>query len=177
MTDGGSGWRYLGVRVMEPPPIRQAEVWPFAPPRRYGEFLISVDDAGNDVRFTCDPDALANYFGVNPDAPHYLTPVHFRRDVLAPYYARADLYHVMDGHVRCGDLWSMAVDLDHEDRVIAYSATSDATCRNGSRTGGADTTSGPTRPSARRRSVAMSSHNSPTRRPWTFGCVPRTSAS
>ncbi|MEZ5431153.1 MAG: hypothetical protein R3F31_08240 [Verrucomicrobiales bacterium] len=33
------------------------------------------------------PGALANYFGANPDALNFLTPVFFRPEVLAKYYA------------------------------------------------------------------------------------------
>jgi hypothetical protein len=53
--------------------------------RKYEQFIIRVDDDGDEVLYTCDEDQLANYFGKNPDAPHYLTPVFFRKEVLGKY--------------------------------------------------------------------------------------------
>jgi hypothetical protein len=63
---------------------------------------------------------LANYFGKNPKAPHYLTPVHFRRDVLAKYYDNPELYSVEDGYLRCAGLWGVQIDNDHPDRVVVF---------------------------------------------------------
>jgi len=51
----------------------------------FQEFIIGTDPAGKPVRHTCDPEQLANYFGANPDAPHYLTSVFFRAEVLSKY--------------------------------------------------------------------------------------------
>lgn len=48
--------------------------------------MIGEDEGGQLHRFNCNPNALADYFGGNPDAPHYLTPVFFRREVLQRYF-------------------------------------------------------------------------------------------
>jgi hypothetical protein len=71
------------------------------------QILIAThnDVTGKPVRHTCDPDKLANYFGKNPEAPHYLTPVFFRAEVLEKYYADPGKYSVEDGSLRCGRLW------------------------------------------------------------------------
>lgn len=90
------------------------------PPESYQEFVIGTDAAGKPVRHTCDPDKLANYFGKNPEAPHYLTPVFFRRDVLAKYYADPSKYSVEDGYLRCGSLWGLRMDNDHTDIVVVF---------------------------------------------------------
>jgi hypothetical protein len=69
---------------------------------------------------TCNPDELANYFGKNPDAPHYLTPVHFRKEVLHKYYAHPELYTVDDCSLQCAGLWSVRLDTELEDRVVVF---------------------------------------------------------
>lgn len=113
--------RLLGTRVMMPPPIEKSGVWPFDEGNeKFPEFIIGTDDDGDDVTYTCEHELLANYFGANPNAPHYLTPVHFRREVLRKYYDNPDLYRVEDGYVRCAGLWGLQMDNDHEDRVVVF---------------------------------------------------------
>lgn len=90
------------------------------PAENYQEFIIDTEATGKPVRHTCDPDKLANYFGKNPDAPHYLTPVFFRADVLAKYYADPGKYSVEDGYLRCGTLWGLRMDNDHTDFVVVF---------------------------------------------------------
>jgi hypothetical protein len=87
---------------------------------RFCYFIIGSNDKGEPVRHTCDPEKLANYFGKNPDAPHYLTPVHFRREVLQKYYDNPQKYSVEDAVIRCGGLWSIRIDNDLADRVIVW---------------------------------------------------------
>lgn len=90
------------------------------PPEKYQDFIIDTDAAGNAVRHTCDPNKLANYFGKNPGAPHYLTPVFFRTEVLTKYYADPGKYSVEDGYLRCGSLWGLRIDNDHKDVVVVF---------------------------------------------------------
>jgi len=60
-------------------------VWPYEEDdTHYPEFIIGTDGDGRDMLFSCEHERLANYFGANPQAPHYLTPVYFRRSVLNP---------------------------------------------------------------------------------------------
>lgn len=89
-------------------------------PETYHDFVIDTDAVGKPVRHTCEPDKLSNYFGKNPDAPHYLTPVFFRAEVLAKYYADPDKYSVEDGYLRCGSLWGLRMDNDHVDVVVVF---------------------------------------------------------
>ena len=86
----------------------------------YQEFIIGSDAQGQPIKHTCNPNKLANYFGKNPTAPHYLTPVFFRADVLAKYYADPQKFSVEDGYLRCGGLWGMRMDNDHPDYVVAW---------------------------------------------------------
>jgi hypothetical protein len=86
----------------------------------YPEFIIRYDQKGKPFRHTCDQETLANYFGKNPDAPHYVTPVHFRREVLQKYYDNPQDFSVGDGVIQRLGFWHMRVDNDHPDRVIAF---------------------------------------------------------
>ena len=75
---------------------------------------------GNPVSYTSNPDKLNNYFGSNPDAPMYLTPVFFSREVLHKYYAKPELYKVTDGRLSCRSLWSVEIDNHHKDVVAVF---------------------------------------------------------
>ena len=113
--------RFLATRVLPPPPIEASGIWPYeVADTHFPAFVINTDELGNPVQFTCDPNQLANYFGANPDAPNYLTPVHFRRDVLVKYYDRPDLFSVEDGYLRCSALWGLRMDNDSSGTVIVW---------------------------------------------------------
>ncbi|CAM4178753.1 hypothetical protein NORO109296_22025 [Nocardiopsis rhodophaea] len=86
----------------------------------YEDFIIAVDGDGNEVYYTSDEERLANYFGKNPDAPHYLTPVFFRKSVMAKYYNDPAKYRVEDGHLYCGGYWGLHLDNSHKDYVVVY---------------------------------------------------------
>jgi hypothetical protein len=72
-------------------------------------FIIGEDEDGDLIEHTSDPHVLANYFGANPVAPHYLTPVHFHKRVLNKYYEEPGRYSVEDSLLRCGKLTVEAV--------------------------------------------------------------------
>ncbi|MBZ5726527.1 MAG: hypothetical protein LAP87_16195 [Acidobacteriia bacterium] len=114
--------RLLCKVVLPPPAQEKAGIWPFEGDEAHEpvRFIIGIDADGNDVEHTSDPDALANYFGANPHAPHYLTPVHFRREVLAKYFAEPERYEVSDGRLTCLHLWSCQVDNDLDSRVVVF---------------------------------------------------------
>ena len=73
--------------------------------KTYVDFIIGIDENGKEIRHTCNPKELNNYFGANPTAPHYLTPVYFDSAVLNKYYSKPEIYKVGDGIIRCGVLW------------------------------------------------------------------------
>ncbi len=77
--------RVLCKVILAPPPPGKAGVWPFKDDddQRAVAFIIGVDEEGNEIEHNSDPATLSNYFGANPGEPHYLTPVYFRREVLA----------------------------------------------------------------------------------------------
>jgi hypothetical protein len=92
--------RLLGKRIIPPPSIEIADVWPYEAECRYETFIIGTDENGDPITHSCDPDTLANGLGANPDSPNYLTAVFFRRNVFEKYYADTDRYNVGDGYLR-----------------------------------------------------------------------------
>lgn len=114
--------RLLGKRLIAPLPKEKSNFWGFAeePAPKYVDFNIGLDEYGAEIAFSCNPDGLANNFGANPEAPHFLTPVHFRKQVLDKYYQQPSKFTIEDGILRCGYLWSMDIDNHHEDRVCVW---------------------------------------------------------
>ncbi|MCI0341661.1 MAG: hypothetical protein L0216_11030, partial [Planctomycetales bacterium] len=87
---------------------------------KYEKFTIATDPKEKPTVHTCDPDKLADFFGKNPDAPSFLTPVFFGREVLTKYFNEPSKYKVEDGRIRCGTLWSLRIDNNHEKYVVVY---------------------------------------------------------
>lgn len=113
--------RLVGKRLIFPLPIEECGMWPYeGKPKRHAEFIIGLDQDGKEVSCSCDPEKLANYFGKNKGAPHFLTPVVFRREVLKKYYEHPEKYEIDDGYLSCAGLWSLHLDNDSDDRVTVY---------------------------------------------------------
>jgi hypothetical protein len=113
--------RVLFKVILPPPAMEQAGIWPFdGDDDPEVTFIIGVDEDGRDLEYTSDPDQLANYFGANPEAPNYLTPVYFRREVLAKYFAEPERYTVSDGRLSCLGLWSCQIDNDLDSYVAVF---------------------------------------------------------
>ena len=112
--------RLYGKRILAPPPSEASGIWPYEEEREYESFIIGVDDLGHEITHMSDPDKLANYFGKNPESPHYLTAVFFRREVLNKYYADPDRYSVEHGYIRCAGLWGLRLDNDVPDHVMVF---------------------------------------------------------
>lgn len=76
----------------------------------FPSFIIDVsDETGEPITFTCDPDKVSNYFGKNPKAPHYLTPVHFDARVLDRYLDDPERYSVSTTRLSALDMWSVSI--------------------------------------------------------------------
>ncbi|MBP1466714.1 hypothetical protein EYB53_013440 [Candidatus Chloroploca sp. M-50] len=114
--------RLLGKRLLSGFSKEKSGMWPYdqAEPKTFESFTIGVNDDGEAIRYTSNPDSLANYFGANPESPDYLTPVFFDREVLTKYYAQPEKYSVEDGYLRCGGLWGLRLDNDHTKHIIVY---------------------------------------------------------
>ena len=114
--------RLLGKRLIAPLPKEKSGMWGFTKEedRKCVDFIIGIDGDGEEVTHTSNPDQLANFFGANPEAPNYLTAVHFRKAVLDKYYQQASKYSVEDSYLHCGSLWGMQMDNHHSDKVCAW---------------------------------------------------------
>lgn len=100
--------------------IRDCNIWPYNEEKNYIDFIIGMDDNGNEIKHTCNPQKLSNYLGANPDAPYYLAPVFFDASVLNKYYAKPEIYKIEDGIIRCGVLWSLYIDNHNPGYVSVY---------------------------------------------------------
>lgn len=106
--------------VAFPSPVEECGVWPFkSGNEQFPEFKIKEKPDGSYLRFTCDPSKLGNYYGKNPEAPHYLTPVYFSSDVLDRYRKRPN-FEVSERCISCGSEWSLPIDNILPERVMAY---------------------------------------------------------
>lgn len=120
--EGKAFSRLVGKKIVCPPSVIQCGVWPYDEEQQaqFADFITGIDERGNPVTHSCDPDGLANYFGANEHAPHYLTPVWFTRDVLLEYYNQPSKFSVEDAYLRCGSLWGMQIDNNLPDHVVVY---------------------------------------------------------
>ena len=114
--------RTIGKKLIEPLPKEKSGQWPYNEndPQEYEAFIIGVDANSDPKYHTCEPDKLGNYFGKNPDAPHYLTPVFFKREVLAKYYSDPKKFIIDDGYLRFVGLWGLRMDNNHGKHVVVY---------------------------------------------------------
>jgi hypothetical protein len=114
--------RLLGKRLIPPLPKGRSGFPGFEDERsrEYIRFIIGTDNDGNEVQYSSDPDGLANYFGANPGAPPYLTPVFFRKAVLDKYYHQPGKYSVEPCYLRCVGLWGVSLDNDQDDFVVVW---------------------------------------------------------
>lgn len=114
--------RLLGKKIIMPFPKSKSGLYGFTKeePKNYADFIIDSDEVGDDLSYNSNPDLLANFFGANPDAPHYLTPVHFKKEVLDKYYGKPSKYSVSDSHLSCASLWGLQIDNHHDDKVCVW---------------------------------------------------------
>ena len=108
--------RLRGRKLIEPLPKSKSGFGDFAEEPKYVEFIVGVDDNGDEVYHTCNPDKLRRVSGENPDAPWDITPGHFRKQVLDKYYNEPNKYNVKDSRVECG-MWGLKIDNHNPNKV------------------------------------------------------------
>jgi hypothetical protein len=108
----------MGKKLIKYGPIESCGVWPFERKKSYQDYIIGGDN-DDPKQFTCNPDLLANYFGANPDAPHYLTPVYFRKEVMQKYYGASE-HEISDGHLHRRGAWSLRLDNNSPGHVSVF---------------------------------------------------------
>lgn len=110
--------RMMGKKLVRCEPMETCGMPPFSRPKKYQDFVIG-GDVDAPILFNCNPDGLANYFGANSTAPHYLTPVFFKKEVMQKYYASSD-YSISDGNLTRKGAWGLRLDNNAMDQVSAF---------------------------------------------------------
>lgn len=106
--------------IVKPQPVEECGIWPYEKSGEYyPEFIIRELPDGSSERYTCDESKLGNYFGGNPGAPHYLTPVYFSPQVLDKY-RKSPNFEVSERRLTCGTQWSVEIDNVNPDRVMVF---------------------------------------------------------
>ena len=101
--------RLRARKLIEPLPKSKSGFGAFAEELKYVEFIVDVDENGDEVYHTCDPYKL--------DTAWKYTIVHFRKQVLEKYSTvEPSKYYVKNSMVGC-KMWSMKIDDDHRDKV------------------------------------------------------------
>lgn len=109
-----------GKKIIYPREIETCGYWPYEKEEEYVDYIIGIDEFGNEKTYTCDPNKLSYVPGGNPNIPHYFTPVFFTRDVLQKYISQPELYTVSDGTLECKRLWSLEIDNHHKNVISVY---------------------------------------------------------
>ena len=78
-----SASRLRGRKLIKPLPKSKSGFGDFAVERKqYAEFIVDIDENGDEVHRTCDPYKLDDHLGENSDTASKYTIVHFRKQVL-----------------------------------------------------------------------------------------------
>lgn len=84
---------------------------------KFTEYIITIDDDGNDISFSSNPEKLSNGFSSEKTTPDYLTPIFFKKEVLDKYYNQPSKYSINSSILYCGSLWSMQID-NNQDGIV-----------------------------------------------------------
>jgi hypothetical protein len=112
----------LGKTIIKPyTKSRHRDYEYFTEEKKFETYIIGLnDETGDEIEYTCNEDELANYFGKNPNAPHFLTAVYFDRKVLDKYTSDPLNYKVGDGLLMFLDEWSMPYTINEDNRVVVW---------------------------------------------------------
>lgn len=113
-TRGQSFSKLIGKRMVRPLPLRKVEQWASGKQDRYETFVVGVDEDGDAIHHTANPDAVTY-----ARSPYPTTTLHFRRGVLSRYYGDLVRYSIDRWRLRCGSLWSLEL-IDDDERGRVY---------------------------------------------------------
>ncbi|PHR46402.1 MAG: hypothetical protein COA32_11145 [Fluviicola sp.] len=112
--------RLLGKDIVQPYPSPESHEWKLDKDEDdYLEFVIGRNTEGKEIRSTCNPDALSNYF-TDKGTPHFLTPVYFKREMLQKYYSEPKKYTTSEVLVEYLNIWGIQIDTTNENLVQVY---------------------------------------------------------
>lgn len=114
--------RIMGKVIMNPYKTpKHRDYKEYVEEKQYEEFIIKEDDStGEEIMFTCDESKLANYFGSNPNSPHFLTPIFFNRKVLDKYTNDPKNYTVGDGSLFYLNEWAIPFTINEDNKVTVW---------------------------------------------------------
>lgn len=110
---GLSSSRLLGKKIIKGFKKEHSGIWPYNEnkEKKFVDFIVGeCSETGNDIIAACDP------YG----AYDYLTPLYFKKEVLAKYYNNPSKYSVSDSYLSCGSLWGLQIDDNHEKYISVY---------------------------------------------------------
>lgn len=100
---------------------RHEEYKYFKDDKKYEKFIVDYDEDDDElIEFTCNESELANYFGANPNSPHFLTPIYFRISVLDKYRVDPRNYTISDSTITHLNEWSIPFSLNEENIVTVW---------------------------------------------------------
>lgn len=111
--------RIVGKKLFKCKELTVENASPFSLEEEYEDFIIEGDEH-DPISHSCNPSLLANNFGGNPDAPHFLTQVFFSKDVLQKYYNASTEYEVSDSTIYKIGYWHLKVDNNSKDHVCVF---------------------------------------------------------
>lgn len=109
----------LGKKLINCTPISKENCSPFTLEKEYESFIIQ-GDSYKSVKNSCNPSLLANNFGGNTNAPHYLTPVYFDKSVLQKYFSSPSEYEVQDSVIYKHGFWRLRFDNNSSRHVCVF---------------------------------------------------------
>jgi hypothetical protein len=111
--------RVLGKKLYHCLPRNEENCSPFKIDKDYESFIIEGDAHDNKL-YSSNPSMLADYFGKNYGAPHYLTPIYFDKGVLQKYFGSSTEYDVQDSVVHKHGYWRLRFDNNSSDHVCVF---------------------------------------------------------
>ena len=111
--------RVLGKKLYCCSPRTEENYSPFKTEKDYEAFIIEGDAHDNKIH-SSNPSLLADYFGKNQGAPHYLTPVYFDKGVLQKYFGSSTEYEVQDSVIHKHGYWRLRFDNNSPDHICVF---------------------------------------------------------
>lgn len=110
--------RICGKKLFNCEAVDTCNIWTFEKVKKYQSFIIGGDEDAA-IEYTSNPEKLSNYFGKNPEAPHYLTSVFFKNEVMQKYYGSSK-YKIQDGYLIKNGIWRLRFDNNSDDHISVF---------------------------------------------------------